>query len=245
MSGGQGFAAGYNLWNRKPIRRKTSEVLHMSLTLYAHPFSSYCWKVLIALYENGTPFSFRVIEDAAGWAELESLWPIKKFPVLRDDEAVVAESSIIIEHLAQHHAGSIQLVPENRDAALNVRFLDRFFDNYVMAPMQLLVSNQMRAQDQRDAQSVSGAKHTLDVAYGWIDKRIAQHAWADGGHFTLADCSAAPALFYADWVHPISSQFPATRAYRARLLARASVARTVEEARPYRKFFPGGAPDRD
>jgi glutathione S-transferase len=245
MSVGQRFAAGYNLWNRKPIPHKTSEVLDMSLTLYAHPFASYCWKVLIAIYENGTPFNYRVIEDAAGWAELESLWPIKKFPLLRDDEALVAESSIIIEHLALHHAGPIRLIPENRDAALKVRFLDRFFDNYVMAPMQLLVSDRMRTEDQRDVQSVSGARHLLDVAYQWLDEKVAQHAWADGSHFTLADCSAAPALFYADWVHPISDQFPATRAYRARLLARPSVARTVEEARPYRNFFPGGAPDRD
>jgi glutathione S-transferase len=217
----------------------------MSLTLYAHPFAAYCWKVLIALYENGTPFTYRVVEDAAGWAELESLWPIRKFPMLRDDEALVLESSIIIEHLMLHHAGPVRLIPENADAALKVRFLDRFFDNYVMTPMQTLVSNRMRTEAQRDAPSISGARKLLDVAYRWLDQHVTQQAWATGGEFTLADCTAAPALFYADWVHPIGEQFPATRALRARLLARPSVARTVDEARPYRKLFPLGAPERD
>ncbi|HEV7613821.1 MAG TPA: glutathione S-transferase family protein [Steroidobacteraceae bacterium] len=217
----------------------------MSLTLYAHPFAAYCWKVLIALYENGTPFTYRVIEDAAGWADLESLWPIKKFPLLRDGEALVVESSIIVEYLMLRHAGPTRLIPENVDAALKVRFLDRFFDNYVMTPMQILVSDRMRAAGQRDAKSVSDARHLLDVAYRWLDKQVAQQAWAAGSEFTLADCSAAPALFYADWVHPIGDQFPATRAYRDRLLARPSVARTVDEARPYRKLFPFGAPNRD
>jgi glutathione S-transferase len=217
----------------------------MSLTLYAHPFAAYCWKVLIALYENGTPFTYRVIEDAAGWSELESLWPIKKFPLLRDGETLVIESSIIIEHLMLHHAGPTRFIPANDDAALKVRFLDRFFDNYVMAPMQLLVSNRMRSEGQRDPQSVSGAKNLLDVAYRWLDSEVSQHVWAAGGDFTLADCAAAPALFYADWVHPIGEQLHAARAYRGRLLARPSIARTVDEARPYRKLFPLGAPQRD
>ena len=217
----------------------------MSLTLYAHPFASYCWKALIALYENGTPFTYRVIEDAAGWAELEALWPIKKFPLLRDGNALVMESSVIVEHLMLHHAGPTRLIPQNVDAALKVRFMDRFFDNYVMTPMQVLVSDRMRSEGQHDVQSVTGARNQLDAAYRWLDKRIAQQAWAAGGDFTLADCSAAPALFYADWVHPIGDQFPTARAYRGRLLARPSIARTVDEARPYRKLFPLGAPDRD
>ena len=217
----------------------------MSLTLYAHPFAAYCWKVLIALYENGTPFTYRVIEDAAGWADLESLWPIKKFPLLRDGEALVVESSIIIEHLMLHHAGATRLIPENGDAALKVRFMDRFFDNYVMNPTQTLVSDRMRSEGQRDAKGVSDARNLLDVAYRWLDKQAAQQAWAAGGDFTLADCAAAPALSYADWVHPIGDQFPTARAYRGRLLARPSIARTIDEARPYRKLFPLGAPDRD
>jgi glutathione S-transferase len=217
----------------------------MSLTLYAHPFASYCWKALTALYENGTPFTYRVIEDATGWAELESLWPMRKFPLLRDGETLVAESSIIIEHLMLHHPGRTRLIPENADAALTVRFMDRFFDNYVMTPMQALVSDRMRIDTQRDAKGVGDARNMLDVAYGWLDEHVSQHGWATGSDFTLADCAAAPALFYADWVHPIGDQFPVVRAYRGRLLARASVARTVDEARPYRKLFPLGAPDRD
>jgi glutathione S-transferase len=217
----------------------------MSLTLYAHPFAAYCWKALIALFENETPFTYRVIDDAAGWAELEALWPIKKFPLLLDGRALVVESSIIVEHLMVHHAGKTRLIPENIDAALKVRFMDRFFDNYVMTPMQTLVSDRMRTEGQRDTRGVSEARTLLDVAYRWLDKQIAQQAWAAGSEFTLADCAAAPALFYADWVHPIGEQFPVARDYRSRLLARPSVARTVDEARPYRKLFPRGAPDRD
>src|ERR1700736_1859081 len=210
----------------------------MSLTLYAHPFAAYCWKALIALYENETPFTYRVVEDAAGWAELKSLWPIKKFPLLRDGTELVAESSIIIEHLMVHHSGSTRLIPENVDAALAVRFMDRFFDNYVMTPMQTLVSDRMRTEVERDAKGVGDARNLLDVAYGWLNKPLSQDVWAAGGEFTLADCAAAPALFYADWVHPIGDRFAGMRYYRNRVLARPSVARTVNEARPYRKLFP-------
>jgi glutathione S-transferase len=217
----------------------------MPLTLYAHPFAAYCWKTLIALYENETPFTYRAVEDAAGWAELESLWPIKKFPVLRDGTEVIAESSIIIEHLMVHHSGPVRLIPENVDAALAVRFMDRFFDNYVMTPMQTLVSDRMRAEAERDAKGVGDARKLLDVAYGWLNKPLSQHVWAAGSEFTLADCAAAPALFYADWVHPIGDRFPGVGEYRSRVLARPSVARTVNEARPYRKLFPLGAPARD
>jgi glutathione S-transferase len=217
----------------------------MPLTLYAHPFASYCWKVLIALYENGTPFTYRLIEDAAGWAELETLWPIKKFPVLRDGESLVTESSIIIEHLMLHHPGPNRLIPDNSEAALKARFMDRFFDNYVITPMQILVADRIRTHSEHDAKGVGDARNLLDVAYGWLEKHVAPQVWATGNDFTLADCAAAPALFYADWVHCIGDQFPVTRAYRGRLLARPSVARTVDEARPYRNLFPLGAPDRD
>ena len=217
----------------------------MALTLYAHPFSSYCWKVLIALYENETPFGYRLIEEAADWADLEALWPLKKFPLLRDGQEVVVESSIIIEYLTLHYPGPVQLVPKDADRALTVRFMDRFFDHYVMAPMQLIVANRMRAEDERDKISVGGSEKQLDVSYRWLDRRLSSKAWGAGGEFTLADCSAAPALFYADWVHPIGDNFPAVRGYRNRLLARPSVARAVNEARPYRKLFPLGAPDRD
>jgi glutathione S-transferase len=217
----------------------------MSLTLYAHPFSSYCWKVLIALYENATPFRYRTVDNAAAFAELEALWPLKKFPVLEDGDASVIESSVIIEHLMHRHPGPTRLIPEGIDAALKARFMDRFFDNYVMTPMNKLVLDSMRADAEHDAKGVAEARALLDIAYVWLEMKTAQQEWAIGGHFTIGDCAAAPALFYADWVHPIGARFPGVRAYRARLLARPSVARTVDEARPYRKLFPPGAPDRD
>ncbi len=215
------------------------------MTLYAHPFAAYCWKVLIALYENATPFELRLVEDAAGWAELESLWPIRKFPLLRDGDATVVESSIIVEYLMRRHPGTTQMIPLNEDAALTVRFMDRFFDNYVMSPMQTLVADRLRTENERDAKGVADARKMLDVAYRWLDEKLAPGAWASGSTFSLADCSAAPALFYADWVHPIGDRFPGVLAYRGRVLARPSVARVVDEARPFRKFFPQGAPDRD
>jgi glutathione S-transferase len=217
----------------------------MALTLYAHPFASYCWKVLIALYENPVPFTYRVIEDASGWAELESLWSLKKFPVIRDGDTVVIESSIIVEYLTLHHPGPTRLLPTNSDAALKTRFMDRVFDNYVMTPMQTLVSNRMRAESERDTKAIADARTMLEAAYAWLDRDLVSNQWAAGSDFTLADCSAAPALFYADWVHPIGDAYPTTRDYRRRLLARPSVARTIDEARPYRKLFPLGAPDRD
>jgi glutathione S-transferase len=217
----------------------------MSLTLYAHPFASYCWKPLIALYENATPFTYRMVEDAAGWAELKSLWPIRKFPLLRDGDATIAESSIIVEYLMRRHPGTARMIPVNDDDALQVRFMDRFFDNYVTNPMQTLVADRLRTESERNAKSVADARKTLDVAYAWLEEQLMPQAWACGSIFSLADCSAAPALFYADWVHPIGDRYPGVLAYRAQLLARPSVARVVEEARPFRNFFPQGAPDRD
>ena len=217
----------------------------MSLTLYAHPFAAYCWKVLIALYENATPFDYRVVEDAAGWAELESLWPIKKFPLLRDGKVTIIESSIIVEYLMRHYPGAKRMIPVSDDAALQVRFMDRVFDNYVMTPMNTLVVDRIRAQNERDAKGVADARNMLDVAYGWLEKQVRQEQWLCGNEFSLAECSAAPALFYADWVHPIGDRFPAVNAYRRRVLGRLSVARVVDEARPYRKLFPQGAPDQD
>ena len=217
----------------------------MSLTLYAHPFASYCWKVLIALYENETPFLYRVIDNPEALAELAALWPLKKFPVLKDGASAIIESSVIIEHLMLRHPGKARLIPAGIDAALEVRFMDRFFDNYVMTPMSKLVADHMRAQNERDATGVAESKAALDASYEWLEKRVGHQQWAVSDDFTLADCAAAPALFYADWVQPIGFRFANVRDYRARLLARPSVARTVDEARPYRKLFPPGAPDRD
>jgi len=215
------------------------------LKLYAHPFSSYCQKALIALYENGTPFDYRMLDNEQTNAELAALWPIKRFPVLVDGDRTIVESSIIIEHLDIHHPGPVRLVPEDARTALQIRTMDRFFDNYVMTPMQRIVFEAMRPEERRDPQGVAEAREMLDRAYGWLDGAVAGREWAAGDGFSLADCAAAPSLFYADWVHPVGEVFPHVRAYRVRLLARPSFARAVDEARPYRGFFPPGAPDRD
>lgn len=217
----------------------------MSLQLYAHPFSSYCQKVLIALYENATPFEWRMLGEAQHEAELAVLWPFKRFPVLMDDGRAVMESSIIIEHLQLRHPGPVPIIPQDPQLALEVRMMDRFFDQYVSTPMQKVVFDSIRAAEHRDAQSVTDAKAMLDVSYRWLDGVMADRQWAAGAGFSLADCAAAPALFYSDWVHAIDETFANLRAYRARLLARPSFARAVDEARPYRAFFPPGAPDRD
>lgn len=217
----------------------------MSLTLYAHPFSSYCQKVLIALYENDLPFTYRMIEEPSAMDELKALWPFARFPVLVDGGRTVVESSIIIEHLELNHAGPVRLLPQNHREALGVRFLDRFFDNDVMSAMQKPVSEALRAEGSRKDEAMAEARHKLDLAYAWLEPLLAGRTWAAGEAFSLADCAAAPSLFYADWVHQIGAAFPNVRAYRSRLLARPSFARAVEEARPFRSYFPLGAPDRD
>lgn len=219
----------------------------MALTLFAHPFSSYSQKVLIALYENGTPFTFRVLAhtDPAVGAEFAALWPIRKFPVLVDDGQAIAEATIIIEHLDLHHPGPARLIPSDKAAALEVRFLDRFFDNYIHTSMQKIVGDALRQAGERDAKGVADARAMLDIAYHWLEQHMTARDWAAGDDFSLADCAAAPALFYADWAHRIGETFPRLRAYRARLNARPSFARAIEEARPYRPLFPLGAPDRD
>ena len=217
----------------------------MSLTLYAHPFSSYCQKVLIALWENEIPFAYRHLEEPGAGEELAALWPFGRFPVLADGDQTIVESSVIIEHLDLHHPGGIRLVPEDREAALEVRFMDRVFDNYVMTEMQKPVAEALRAEGGRREAAMEEAGKALDTAYAWLETRLAGRTWATGEAFTMADCAAAPSLFYADWVHPIGPDFPGLRAYRARLLARPSFARAVEEARPYRGYFPLGAPNRD
>jgi glutathione S-transferase len=219
----------------------------MKPSLFAHPFASYCQKVLIALYENGTDFTYRIIgpEDPTAMSDLESLWPLKKFPVFVDEGRVLVESSVIIEYLAIRHPGPVELIPQNPELALEIRFMDRFFDNYVMTPMQRIVADFIRAEEQRDPTGVREAHAQLETAYAWLNGVMGARTWAAGQAFTLSDCAAAPALFYADWVHEIGKQYPQLREYRARLLARPSVARSVDEARPYRSLFPPGAPDRD
>ena len=219
----------------------------MKPSLFAHPFASYCQKVLIALYENGTDFTYRQFgpEDPTAMSELAALWPLKKFPVLLDEGQTYVESSVIIEYLAIRYPGAVQLIPKDPAGALEVRTMDRFFDNYVMTPMQRIVADFMRATSDRDPLGVKEARLLLDSAYGWLNGVMTKRAWASGADFSLADCAAAPSLFYSDWVHEIRDEYPQVRAYRARLLARPSVARAVDEARPFRQFFPPGAPDRD
>ncbi len=217
----------------------------MALTLYAHPFSSYCQKVLVALYENDVPFAYRHLEHPGAAEERAALWPFGTFPVLVDDGRTVAESTVIIEHLDLHHRGPVRWLPDDHAAALEVRLMDRMFDHHVMTPMQRPVAEALRADPSRRDEALAEAARALDTAYGWLEARLARRAWAAGDAFSLADCAAAPALFYADWVRPVGAACPGVRAYRARLLARPSVARCVEEARPYRHYFPLGAPDRD
>lgn len=219
----------------------------MALALYGHRFSSYTQKVLVALFENGTPFDFRAIgpetpEHAGEWL---LRWPLGKFPVLLDGERAVAETSIIIEYLHLHHPGPVRLLPDDAKAALDVRLLDRFFDLHVMDAAQHAVNGALTGDRMKREEGMATAVEKLDRAYGWLETTLAGRHWAAGADFTLADCAAAPALFYADWTHPISQDYPVLRAYRARLLARPSFARCVDEARPYRPLFPLGAPDRD
>jgi glutathione S-transferase len=220
----------------------------MSLTLYGHPFSSYTQKVLIALYENGTPFEFRCLDASAPQHLDEWLrrWPLRKFPLLVVDGARnVVETSIIIEYLQLTHPGPMRLLPADAVAALEVRFLDRFFDLHVMSPVQHAVGSALTGDPVKRQEAVALASEQLQRAYAWLEGELSDRTWAAGADFTLADCAAAPALFYADWTHRIAEAFPALRAYRSRLLHRPSFARAVEEARPFRPLFPLGAPDRD
>jgi len=219
----------------------------MSLALYGHPFSSYTQKVLVALYENATPFEFRCIGPDTPQHVEEWLrrWPLQRFPLLLDDERQVVETSIIIEYLQLAHPGPVRLLPTDALDALDVRFLDRFFDLHVMNVVQLAVDSQLQKLPMPPEAGRALAAEKLERAYDWLDGALAGRTWAAGEAFTLADCAAAPALFYADWTHRIPERCAALRAYRARLLARPSFARAVYEARPYRPLFPLGAPDRD
>ncbi len=218
----------------------------MALELFAHPFSSYCQKVLIALYENAIPFELRMLEPGSpGQEELARIWPLERFPLLREGDRVVFEATSIVDYLHVHHPGPVALIPADPDAAVEVRMLDRFFDNYVSNPQASVVFNAIRDEKDRDPVGDDKARAMLDTAYRWLDEKMADRTWAAGGEFSLADCAAAPALFYADWTHEIGAEFANVRAYRNRLLDRASFARAVDEARPWRKLFPLDAPDRD
>jgi glutathione S-transferase len=212
----------------------------MTLTLYGHPFSSFTEKVLVALYETGTPFTFRIFgpDDPQAEVEWERLSPMKRFPVVVDGDRTLIETSIIIEHLALSRPGAARLLPPDPAAALEARLMDRVFDSYVMSPMLALAFNQSRPVEARDALGADQARGQLSNAYAWLDGVAAGRAWAAGEAFSLADCAAAPALLFAHWAHPIPQQLAGLHAYRRRLLARPAFARVVDEARPYRQAFP-------
>lgn len=218
----------------------------MTLQLFAHPFSSYCQKVLIALWADGTPFAYRMLDEEhpENFAELKQRWPFGKFPLLVDDGETVAESTPIIEHLQERHPGPNRWIPDG-EQGWRVRFFDRFFDTYVMGNMQKAGLDILRPEGCKDPYGADLARAELNMAYDWLEANLSDDDWAAGQEFTLADCAAAPSLFYADWVEEIGSSRPRLAGYRARLLAHPVVARAVDEGRPYRHYFPLGAPDRD
>jgi glutathione S-transferase len=215
----------------------------LSLHLYFHPLSSFCQKALVALYENDTPFEPRFINlgDEAAAAELRAIWPMTRFPVLRDKARglTVPESTIIIEYLAQHYPGSVDLVPKDPDAAMAVRLQDRIFDLYVMLPMQRIVGDKLRPADAKDPHGVAEAKRQLTTTYDMLEVDLTNKTWAAGSSFSMADCAAAPSLFYANLVHSFGTSHPSLAAYFDRLTNRPSFARVVEEAKPYFSLFPG------
>ncbi len=218
----------------------------MTLQLFAHPFSSYCQKVLIALWADGTPFEYRMLDEEhpKNMDELKRRWPFGQFPLLIDDGETLVETTPIIEHLQARHPGPTLWIPAG-ELGRKARFLDRFFDLYVMNNMSRPVFDAIRPEGQRDPFGVEQAMAQLRTAYNWLEDNLGDGPWAVGDDFTLADCAAAPSLFYADWVEEIGPERPRLADYRARLLAHPVVARAVDEGRPYRSFFPLGAPDRD
>jgi glutathione S-transferase len=214
----------------------------MSLTLHYHPLSSFCWKALIALYENGTPFTPNLVNlgDSAQRAALLALWPIGRFPVLRDETRgeTVPESSIVIEYLDRHYPGAARLIPEDPDLALQTRLRDRFLDLYVHLPMQRIVGDRLRPADSKDPHGVAEARVQLRTCYTILDQQLAQGGWMMGERFSLADCAAAPALYYGSKVEPFADGHRHLAAYLERLKARPSFARVLKEAEPYFGMFP-------
>lgn len=214
----------------------------MTLKLYFHPLSSFCQKVLTALYENSTPFEPIIVDlfNEASAAAFKKIWPIGKFPVLHDEarDRTVPESSIIIEYLAQHHPGKSQLVPADAELARQTRLRDRFFDLYVNVPMQKVVTDKLRPAGKNDPYGVDQAKTLLETSLGMIDQDMATKTWVMGDGFTMADCAAAPPLFYANMLMPFGATHKNAARYLDRLMKRPSFARAVEEAQPYLKLMP-------
>jgi len=216
----------------------------MGLTLHFHPLSSYCHKALIALYETGAPFKALLVNlgDPASRDPFVKLWPIGKFPVLQDDcrDAMVPESSIIIEYVDRYYFATRPLVPRDADAAREVRLWDRFFDNHIHTHVQKIVGDRLRPAGSKDPAGVDHARTAMRTALDIIDERMANRSWMAGDDFTMADCSAAPALFYADKITPLAGTHKNAAAYLARLRERPSYARVLKEAEPYLHMFPTG-----
>ena len=215
----------------------------MTLTLHYHPLSSFCHKALIALYENGTPFERQLVDlfDPESHARHQRLWPIAKMPVLRDEARgqTVPEATIVIEYLEQYYPGPTPLIPLDRDAARETRLKDRFYDLYVNEPVGKIVTDKLRPAGKNDALGVERARALLSTAYTMIEAEMGARTYAIGDTFTLADCAAAPALYYASRVQPFGAEHPHAAAYLERLTARASYARALREAEPYFALFPG------
>jgi glutathione S-transferase len=216
----------------------------MSLVYHYHPLSSFCWKPLIALYENGTEFTPRLVNlgDPDSLAALAALWPVAKMPVLEDEAhaLVIAETSIIIDYLDRHHRGSVRFVPDDPDRAREVRFWDRICDLYLQLPMQKIVGDRLRPEGRKDPFGVAEARTLLATALGVVEAHMAERRWTAGADFSLADCAAAPALFYADKVMPLAGVWPNALTLLERLKARPSFARVLDEAAPYFQYFPSG-----
>ena len=214
----------------------------MSLTFHFHPLASFCWKPLIAFYENETPFTPVIVDlgDEQSRAAFLKVSPTGKMPALRDDarNRTVLESTIVIEYLAAHYPGPVEFIPAEADLALQVRQADRFYDFYVQAAMQKIVGDRLRPQDKTDPFGVEEARAQLRNAYAIVEEEMRSKIWAAGHTFTMADCAASPALFYANKVEPFGDSYPAVKRYHDRLLKRPSFARVIEEAQPYFKFFP-------
>lgn len=214
----------------------------MSLTLHYHPLSSFCWKALIALYENDTPFTPYLVDlgNKDSREAFLALWPIGKFPVLRDEtrKSTVPESTIIIEYLAQHYPGRVPLVPSDPDRARQARLQDRFYDLYLHMQMQKILTDNLRPAGQKDVYGVEQAKKLLRTALDMVEVDMAEKPWAMGGAFTMVDCAAAPALFYGNIALPFAGSHPHTTRYLERLKQRPSVARVIREAEPYFHLVP-------
>lgn len=222
------------------LRNQTEAAV--TLILHMHPLSSYCWKVLIGLYELGVPFEPRTVNlgDSQARAAYEALWPTAKIPLLEDAAAgrIVPETTIMLEYVDQLAGGPARLLPTDPDQRLEARLWDRLFDSYVMTPLQKIVGDRLRPEAERDARGVAEARATLAMAYRMIDQHMRGRSWAGGADFGLADCAAAPALFYAGIVEPFPADAANLHGYFERLIQRASVARVVSDARPYFDYFP-------